>query len=495
MGAHEESILHFKNITKTFPGVKALVNVDFSIRKGEIHALVGENGAGKSTLLNVLKGIYQPDSGEIVYKDETVHIRNPHMASMMGINMVHQELNMVPELTVAENVLLGNEPRKAGIIQHRERRKRCDQILESLGCDFRSDTYVRDLSVAQMQMAAVARTLAYHSSVVAFDEPTASLSKGETGKLFQTITKLSREGVSIIYVSHRLEEIFSLCDRVTVMRDGQYVGTYDVKDMDRQKLTSLMVGREVSEYMQHTENCSTDEVVLEVKDLCSKRFHHINFQLRKGEILGFSGLVGAGRTELVRAIFGADRFDSGEIYINGRKVKIKTPYAAIKNGIALLPEERKTQGFIGMMTNSFNINLSSIDKQMKYGMVHYKSQAENTEYYMNALKITPPNPTLHTSNLSGGNQQKIVLAKWLSVNTDIIIFDEPTRGLDVGAKAEIYKLMNDFVKEGKSIIMISSELPEILGMSDRVIVMKEGTITADIDSSDADEVTLLNYSM
>lgn len=497
MNELSENMLSFQHISKSFPGVKALSDVSFSIRKGEVHALVGENGAGKSTLLNILKGIYQPDEGQIIYDGSSIKIKSPGHASSIGINMVHQEINLVPELTVGQNILLGNEPMRKGIaINYRELYKRCNEALKELDCPFSDKEQVKKLSAAQMQMIAIARSLMYNSKVVAFDEPTASLSNAETRHLFEIINKLKNNNTSIIYVSHRLEEIFEIADRVTILRDGKVIDTLNVKDVDKQTLVRLMVGREVSEYMQHTANYSTEEVALKVENLTSEGvFENVSFELKRGEILGISGLVGSKRTEVVRAIFGADKFTSGNIYMNGKPIKIKSPYRAIKAGIALLPEERKSQGFIKLLSNDMNINISSLDKSMKFGRLDYKALRKNTEYYINELKITPPNPEMETTNLSGGNQQKIVLAKWLSINSQIIIFDEPTRGLDVGAKSEIYRLMDEFVRNGNSIIMVSSELPEILGMSDRILVMHEGKAVATLNGAEATEVDVLHYAM
>lgn len=497
MNELSENMLSFQHISKSFPGVKALRDVSFSIRKGEVHALVGENGAGKSTLLNILKGIYQPDEGQIIYDGSSIKIKSPGHASSIGINMVHQEINLVPELTVGQNILLGNEPMGKGIaINYRELYKRCNEALKELDCPFSDKEQVKKLSAAQMQMIAIARSLMYNSKVVAFDEPTASLSNAETRHLFEIINKLKNNGTSIIYVSHRLEEIFEIADRVTVLRDGKVIDTLNVKDVDKKTLVRLMVGREVSEYMQHTANYSTEEVALKVENLTSDGvFENVSFELKRGEILGISGLVGSKRTDVVRAIFGADKFTSGNIYMNGKPIKIKSPNKAIKAGIALLPEERKSQGFIKLMSNDMNVNISSLDKSMKRGKLDYSVLKKNTEYYIKELKITPPNPDMETTNLSGGNQQKIVLAKWLSINSQIIIFDEPTRGLDVGAKSEIYRLMDEFVRNGNSIIMVSSELPEILGMSDRIIVMHEGKAVATLNGAEATEVDVLHYAM
>lgn len=496
MNENHEVTLHLKNISKSFPGVKALRNVNLEVYKGEVHALVGENGAGKSTLLNIMKGIYMADEGEIIYEGQPVAIKGPGHASKIGINMVHQELNLVPELTVGQNILLGNEPVRGGIIHYSALYKQCEKILKELGCTFKATEKVGNLSVANMQMVAIGRCLMHRSKVVALDEPTASLSETEIKHLFAVINKLKEAGTAIIYVSHRLEELFEIADRVTVFRDGEHIATKNIGDVTRNSLVELMVGRSVSEYMAHSNNYSTDEEVLRVENLTSGgAFEQISFSLKKGEILGFSGLVGAGRTDVMRAIFGADKYESGEIFLNGKKVEIKSCEAAIKSGIALLPEERKAQGFIKGMSNSMNINISSLDNFMKTGIISYRKISNNTSYYINELKITPPNPITHTNNLSGGNQQKIVLAKWMSVKSQIIIFDEPTRGLDIGAKSEIYRLMDEFVKNGGSIIMVSSELPEILGMSDRIIVMHEGRITGMLDGRDATEVEVLHYAM
>lgn len=496
MNSNQETVLHLKNISKSFPGVKALRNVNLEVYKGEVHALVGENGAGKSTLLNVMKGIYGADEGEIIYEGQPITIKNPGHASKIGINMVHQELNLVPELTVGQNILLGNEPLKAGIINYSELYARCEEILIELGCTFSSDEKVGNLSVANMQMVAIGRCLMHNSKVVALDEPTASLSDTEIEHLFTIIKKLKEAGTAIIYVSHRLDELFGIADRVTVFRDGMHVATKDISEVTRDSLVELMVGRSVSEYMAHSNNYSVEEEVLRVEHLTSKgKFEDINFKLKKGEILGFSGLVGAGRTEVMRVIFGADKYDSGEIYLHNKKLDIKDCGSAIKSGIALIPEERKAQGFIKGQSNAVNINVSILDKYIKAGAINYKKLYGNTEHYIEKLKIVPPNPHAHTDTMSGGNQQKVVLAKWMSANSEVMIYDEPTRGIDIGAKSEIYRLMDDFVKNGGSIIMVSSELPEILGMCDRIVVMHEGRITGELDGKDATEVNVLHYAM
>lgn len=496
MNENREVILHLKNICKSFPGVKALRNASLEVLRGEVHALVGENGAGKSTLLNIMKGIYTADEGEIIYENHPVTIKGPGYASEIGINMVHQELNMVPELTVGQNILLGNEPVNMGIINYKTLYKKCETILEELGCPFGASEKLGNLSVANMQMAAIGRCLMRNSKVVALDEPTASLSEVEIKHLFAVIKKLKEAGTAVIYVSHRLEELFEIADRVTVFRDGEHIATKNIGEVTRNSLVELMVGRSVSEYMAHSNNYSTDEEILRVENLTSKGvFEQVSFSLKRGEILGFSGLVGAGRTDVMRAVFGADKYDSGEIFLNGKRAVIKNCGEAIRAGIALLPEERKAQGFIGGMSNSMNINISSLGKFMKAGIINYRKTGENTHHYIQELKITPPNPAAHTNNLSGGNQQKIVLAKWMSVNSQIIIFDEPTRGLDIGAKSEIYRLMDDFVKKGGSIIMVSSELPEILGMSDRIVVMYEGRITGVLRGGEASEADVLHYAM
>ena len=492
--------LEFKHITKIFPGVnvRALSDVSFQIHKGEIHALVGENGAGKSTLLNILQGNYRQYEGQLIYNGKPVQIKGPSEATQMGINMVHQELNLVPELTAGQNLFLGYEPRRAGtpFIDWNKLYEMANAHLEQLNCSFDAKSYVKDLSSAQMQMIEIAQALMHHSNIIAFDEPTATLTNKEIEKLFEIITNLKEQGTSIIYVSHRINEVFEIADQATVLRDGKCIGTYPVGELDRKTLVQLIAGKELAETTVHNSDYSTNDTVLEVKNLCKKgKFNNISFQLKKGEILGIAGLVGAGRTEIAQAIFGIDKFDSGEILLNGRKTSIRRPSDAVKNGIALMPEERKSQGLVISMPIAFNICLASLKNFTVGCFINFKKIKNHSFDYIRELQIKATDPETSVGTLSGGNQQKVVLAKWLTLKSDVIIFDEPTRGIDIEAKAEIYKLMNQLAEEGKAIIMISSELSEIVSMSDRVLIIYEGEIKAELSEDDITEKKALYYIM
>ncbi len=490
--------VEFKGITKNFPGVRVLNNVSFSIREGEVHALLGENGAGKSTLLNILHGIYPEYSGEVYLHGEKVKFRNPLDAIKNGkISKVHQETNVVKDMTVGQNVTLGYEPCKGVFVDYKELNATVNKILKQLRCRFRAEDPVAFLSAGAMQMIAIAKALFHNSSIISLDEPTASLTMNETEALFDIIKDLKARGITVIYVSHRLEEIFRICDRATVLRDGECVATLDVGKTDRNEIIRNMVGREVSAIASRMKPRQVqDQVVLEVKNLSRpKIFKDISFNLKKGEILGFSGLVGSGRTDVMRTLFGADKASGGEIYINGKQVRIRSTQDALKNGIGLLPEERKTQGFIQFFTNTNNMSLAALRRFTHHGFVNDREKHNNCEHYIKELVIHPPYSEFPTKNMSGGNQQKIILGKWLSTQADILIFDEPTKGVDVAAKAEIYRIMEDLVAEGKSIIVVSSELPEIMGICDRIYVMCEGRISAELLPDQFDEETLLKYAM
>ncbi|WP_156286106.1 sugar ABC transporter ATP-binding protein [Oceanivirga salmonicida] len=493
----KEKIIEFKNITKIFPGVKALDNISFDIKKGEIHALMGENGAGKSTLLNILHGVYPVYDGNILLDNKRVSFNNTHEAIESGIYKVHQEISLVEELTIGQNIVLGKEPLKNGIIDYKKLHEKANEILKKLNCNFKSEDRVKGLSLGEMQMIAIAKALYHNAKIISLDEPTASLSNREVNILSKIIKELKKNGITILYVSHRIEEIFTLCDRITILRDGKYINTFNVKDINKNELIKNMVGRDMSLFANRgNERFIKDEIVLEVKNLTvNNKFKDINFVLKKGEILGFSGLVGSKRTDIVRCLFGADKKDSGEIFINGKKVDIKTPKDAVKNKIGLIPENRKTQGFIKDFSNSSNIVITAVDKLINYFMINYDKKKQNSEQLMNKLRVQPKDIDHKTFNLSGGNQQKIVISKWLFADADIIILDEPTKGIDVGAKSEIYKLMENLVKNGKSIIMISSELPEIIGLSDRVIVFNEGKQIKELMYTELNEEKILYYAM
>lgn len=498
MSENNNTLLEFKNISKTFYGINALSSVGFDVRKGEVHALLGENGAGKSTLLNILTGAYQPDGGEIYFKGEKTDIKNPAMAKKLGINKVHQELQLVPELTVGQNICLGNEPKYGflKVIKWRDLNRQATEVLDLLDADFTCKDSVGSLSTAQMQITEIAKALREKSVVLALDEPTSSLTNVEIEKLFEIIRKLKQAGTAIIYVSHRLDEVFQIADRLTVLRDGKYMGTYFVKDMNKASLIKLMVGRDIRDDMKAGVEKTIGKKILEANDMLSKKGGYpASFYLREGEILGFSGLVGSGRTELMRLIFGADPHKEGTVIVKNKKIIIKNPTAAVKQGIALIPEDRKRQGFVPVLTNRSNICLASLKDFIKGGVISRKGMKTRANDVIQTLRVNPPGVDKLTRDLSGGNQQKVVLGKWLSKKYKILIFDEPTRGIDVGAKSEIYKLMHQLAAEGRSIIMISSELPEILGMSDRIIVMHEGRIMGELLKHEASEEKVLHMAM
>ncbi|ADQ06416.1 ABC transporter related protein [Caldicellulosiruptor hydrothermalis 108] len=492
-------LLLMEGIEKSFPGVQALKNARFELMPGEIHALVGENGAGKSTLMKILTGVYQKDAGRIVYKGREVEIPNPKIAQEMGISIVHQELNLMPHLTVAQNIFIGREPRRKSFslfLDEEEMNKKTKELLDMLHLKVDPKTKVANLTVAKQQMVEIAKALSFNSEVLIMDEPTAALSEGEVEELFNILRKLKANGMGIIYISHRLEELKQIADRVTVMRDGQYIGTAKIDEITIDEIISMMVGREIYETLREKEVKENSEIVLEVSNLKrGNEIKDVSFKLRKGEILGFAGLVGAGRTEVARAVFGADPVESGEIYVRGKKVHIKSPSDAIKHGIAYLSEDRKRYGLMLGLDVESNMVLPSMKEFLNpLGFVKKKRAERICNEYVKKLRIKTPSLNQKVRNLSGGNQQKVIIAKWLMKNCDILIFDEPTRGIDVGAKNEIYKLLNELVNEGKSIIMISSELPEILRMSHRIIVMCEGRITAELSGKEATEELIMKYA-
>ena len=466
--------VEFVNINKRFPGVHVLKDISFSVEEGEVHALLGENGAGKSTLLNILHGVYPEYEGEVRLHGEKVSFKDTNDAIVNGkISKVHQETLVVKDLTVGQNVTMGYEPNKE-----------VDEILAELNCNFKSSDLVSTLTAGEMQMLAIARALYHHSTIISLDEPTASITLKETEALFDVVRKLKKQGVTILYVSHRLEEIFQICDRASILRDGEYIQTMDIANTTRDELIHAMVGRNVSAVASRLKpSPKTDEVVLSVEHLTNENYNDVSFELHKGEILGFFGLVGAGRTEVMRTIIGADQKTSGKIILKGKEVKNGwNTTKALKAGIGLLPEDRKTQGFMNLSNNYENIAISSLEKYMKGPFTDEKKKIKNAERFFEEMDVHPRRVDYLTSNMSGGNQQKVILARWMATDVDIIIFDEPTKGVDVGAKAEIYRLMEELVEEGKSIIVVSSELPEAMGISDRIIVMSEGNVTAELTS-------------
>ena len=487
-------ILEMKGIVKSFGPVKALKGVDFDLRTGEVHALMGENGAGKSTLMKVLTGIYGANEGTIHYNGKQVEYSKPKEAMDDGIVIVHQELNMMNHLTVAQNIFIGREEINQGLfINDNAGNKKAKELFKLLKLDINPQEKVGNLTVGKQQMVEIAKALSMDAKIIVFDEPTAALTESEINELFAIIDDLRAKGVGIIYISHRMDEIARITDRVTVMRDGEYVGTVNTKETTKDEIIAMMVGRTI--YEDPKEVSAVPEgatVVLEVEHLNSgSHVKDVSFVLHKGEILGFSGLMGAGRTEVARLLFGADKKDSGTIKINGKEVDIKNPQDAIREGIGYLSEDRKRYGCIVDMTIANNTVMTNLDKYIKGGLIDDGEIIKVSDEFVKQLRTKTPSSKQLVRNLSGGNQQKVVIAKWLEQNSDILIFDEPTRGIDVGAKSEIYSLMNELVAQGKSIIMISSELTEILRMSDRIVVMCEGRKTGELDISQATQERIL----
>lgn len=489
-------LLEMKGISKRFRGVQALNGVNFDLREGEVHALVGENGAGKSTLMKVLTGIHQPDAGEIFYLGKPYAVKNIGESQALGISMVHQELNMMNDLTVAQNIFIGREMRSGFIIKDNDMVKETRAIFDHIGIDIDPKIKLGRLTVGKQQMVEIAKAVSRDCKVLILDEPTAALTQTEIDELFRIMADLKSKGIGMIYISHRMDEIKKISDRITVMRDGEYVGTVDTDSVTKDEIINMMIGRVVYEDPKtHSEVPQDAETVLEVKNLTSGNlFKNVSFKLRKGEVLGFSGLMGAGRTEVARAIFGADPIDSGEIYVNGKPVSIKSPKDAVNLGIGYLSEDRKRYGLMLDKSVAENTALASLDKYIKFGIINDRKIKEEAQIENAKLKTKTPSMEQALKNLSGGNQQKVIIARWLIKNSDILIFDEPTRGIDVGAKSEIYTLMNELARSGKSIIMISSELVEILRMSDRVLVMCEGKKTGELDISEANQEKIMQLA-
>lgn len=489
-----EVILQMKGIDKSFPGVHALKNVELELRRGEVHALMGENGAGKSTLMKVLTGIYSKDAGSIIYEGKEVEFTNPRESQDAGISIVHQELNMMNHLTVAQNIFIGRERMKGKLINDREMEREAAKLFERLKISIDPGETMGKLTVGKQQMCEIAKAISKDAKVIVFDEPTAALTDAEINDLFEIIRELRSKNIGIIYISHRMDEIKRITDRVTVMRDGEYVGTLVTDESTKDDIINMMVGRVVYEDPKQKSSVPPNApVVLKVEHLnAGKMVRDVSFELHKGEILGFSGLMGAGRTETARALFGADKKESGDIYINGRKVEIKSPQDAVKYGIGYLSEDRKRFGCIVGKSVAENTTMACLEKFMSGIFINKKKERETAQKYVDELKTKTPSVDQMVRNLSGGNQQKVVIAKWLARDCDILIFDEPTRGIDVGAKSEIYALMNELVKAGKSIIMISSELTEVLRMSDRIVVMCEGRKTGEIPIEKATQESIMH---
>ena len=492
----DELVLEMREIDKIFPGVHALKKVNFELRKGEVHALLGENGAGKSTLINVLGGVYPIDGGQILIDGQPVVIRQIKDAQQLGIAIIHQELVLVPHMTVAENIFMGREPRtKLGTVDKKKMFRDAQEAIDAVGLCCSATDLVCKLSVAQQQLVEIAKALSYNAKIVVMDEPTSSLMTREVDILFDTIRKLRAKGVSIIYISHRMSEFFEIADRITVMRDGEYVTTRDVEQTNTDELVFLMVGRKLENYYTRTYN-KPGETVLEVSGLSQKStgLEDINFSLRKGEILGFSGLVGAGRSELMRCIVGIEKYDSGEIRLFGEPAGPMDTAQAQKKGLVMGPEDRKQQGLILLNSVGFNLTINVLESFIGLGVVNKCAENEIIERHIRALNIKTPSARQKVGNLSGGNQQKVLMGKWLATNPKILILDEPTRGVDVGAKAEIYMIIDRLAKEGISVIMVSSELNEIINMCDRVLVMSDGRITGELDRSEFTQELIMSFA-
>ncbi|MFV0351066.1 MAG: sugar ABC transporter ATP-binding protein [Oscillospiraceae bacterium] len=487
-------ILELKGIDKMFPGVHALKQVNLELMPGEVHALVGENGAGKSTLMKVLTGIYKADSGEITYKNQVVNFTGPKEAQEAGISIVHQELNLMNHLTAAQNMFIGRES-KGFLLDDAKLNRRAQELFSHLQVNISPTVKVSRLTVGKQQMVEIAKAISFESSVLILDEPTAALTESEIRELFKIMNSLRERGVAMIYISHRMDEIMEMSDRITVMRDGEYVKTLTTKETNLDEIIHAMVGRTIYEPPKTASEVAPDApVILDVKGLRSRVVKDVSFDLKKGEILGFAGLMGAGRTEVARLIFGADPKLAGEITINGRQVNIRTPKDAVHAGIGYLSEDRKRFGLAVGLSIADNMVLADLEKFSNAGVIDDRKIRHTAQEYVEKINVKTPSISQLIRRLSGGNQQKVIIAKWLIRNCDVLIFDEPTRGIDVGAKSEIYKLMSELAHQGKSIIMISSELQEVLRMSDRIVCMCEGRLTKILDIQEADQQTIMKYA-
>ena len=492
-------LLKVEGISKGFPGVQALDGVNFELDKGEVLALVGENGAGKSTLMKILSGIYTMDAGRIVIDGDEVDVNDPKVAQKLGISIIHQEMHLMPHLTVAQNIYIGREPRTGPWVRDAELNRRTKKLLDGLNIHLRPTQFVGDLTVASQQMVEIAKALSYdHTKILIMDEPTSAISISETKVLFGLIRSLRDRGVGIVYISHRMEELRQIADRVTVLRDGQYVGTRGMGEVSDDEIIAMMVGRDISAaYLSRQDTpTSTGEVVLSVRGLSTKNLlRDVSFDLHKGEILGFAGLMGAGRTETARAVIGADPMSEGTIEVNGKVARISGPEVAVRLGIGYLPEDRKRHGLMLEQDVAFNVSMASLrSNKAPLGFLREGRARRVTDGFIKALRIKTPSSRTTVKTLSGGNQQKVVIAKWLARDCDVLIFDEPTRGIDVGAKEEIYKLLNELADQGKAIIMISSELPEVLRLSHRIVVMSQGRVTGMLTPDEADQETIMKLA-
>ena len=491
-----ETILKMSGIHKRFSGVHALKGCNFELRAGEVHALMGENGAGKSTLIKVLCGIHKRDEGSIELFGKEVHFNNIADSQEAGISVIHQELNMMNDLTVAQNMFIGREFMRGSLINDKAMEEEAQKLFNKMGVKIDPSVKLGNLTVGKQQMVEIAKAVSRDCKLLVLDEPTAALTITEVEELFKIMRELREKGIGMIYISHRMDEINEISDRVTVMRDGEYVGTVNTADVTKDDIVKMMVGRVIMGDPKTCSNCPADApVLLEVRNMnAGKEVKNVSFSLKRGEILGFAGLMGAGRTEVARALYGADPRQTGEIFINGKKVHIKTPEQAVRNGICYLSEDRKRFGLMLDKSVTENSTIASVDMFIKGGLIDDNKMRDISAETNALMRTKTPSMEQLLKNLSGGNQQKVIIARWLIKNSDIFIFDEPTRGIDVGAKSEIYNLMEDLVKQGKSIIMISSELPEVLRMSDRVVVMCEGRVTGELDIADATQENIMQLA-
>jgi ribose transport system ATP-binding protein len=490
-------VLELRDVSKHFPGVQALRNVNLRVHSGEVHALVGENGAGKSTLTKIIAGVYPPNDGQLLLRGKTQHFRSPYDAQRAGIGVVYQEFNLLPELSIAENIFLGSEPQQGSLplINWNQMRERAGELLKRIGLTFDPDTLVANLSVAQQQMVGVAKALQHNAVLIVLDEPTTRLTDHETGDLFRVIQALKRAGVAVIFISHRLEEVKQMCDRATILRDGEVVATVDVRDTSVEELTWLVLGRRLSEQFPRRQ-VHIGQEILRIQSLTRyDKFEDVSFTLNAGEILGIYGLVGSGRTALLRAIFGLDAVDEGQLYIDRRLAHIHSPQDAIGQGLGLLTEDRQRQGLLLDMGVSENITLTTLEYDSAGLWIDHDREIALTDHYVKQLRIETPHPDFKTLYLSGGTQQKVILAKWLATGPRILLCDEPTQGVDIGGKVEIYSLMNGLAENGVGIVMVSADLTEILRMCDRFLILRAGRVVATLASDETDEATVLAFAM
>lgn len=488
-----ESILRVEKLSKSFPGVKALNEVSFDLRKGEVHALLGENGAGKSTLMKLITGVYEPDSGKILFENKEHSSLDIKQAVELGISMVYQELDVVPQLSVAENIFLGRFPLKGKLIDYKEMTRKAQALLDKFDIKFDPKTLVGDLPIVYQQIVVIAKAISINAKVLILDEPTATLTNEEVEHFYQIVEKLKNENVSIIFISHRLDEIFHICDRVTVFRDGRYISTLNVENTTHDALIKLMVGRELNNLYPSVE-CEIGEELLRVENISNKKLNNVSLKVNCGEIVGIGGLMGSGRTEILRAIFGADEIEEGQVFVKGRKVKFKKTGDAIKNGIVLIPEDRKGQGlFLGLSVKN-NILFSTVKKYTSSGLLNEKLMTKISNEMIHKLGIKTPSGNQIVKKLSGGNQQKVVISKCLLTEADVLLFDEPTRGIDVGARHEIYNLINELKSQGKAIVIVTSDMEELLGVSDRIYVICEGKVIGSLSGKEVNQEKTMQYA-